>query len=64
MLILGRKKGEEIIIEDGRIVITVLEVRGGKVRLGFKASEGISIHRSEVHEAIQLENKKAQWGGN
>jgi carbon storage regulator len=52
MLVLSRKKEESIVI-DGNIVITVVEVRGDKVRLGIQAPREIPIHRSEVHEAIK-----------
>lgn len=51
MLVLSRKKNESIII-DGKIVITVIEVRGDKVRLGIQAPREIPIHRSEVYEAL------------
>jgi carbon storage regulator len=55
MLVLSRKQDETIVIDNGRIVITVVELRGDKVRLGFQADKSISIHRSEVHDAIQRE---------
>ncbi len=51
MLVLSRKKNETIIIDD-HIVITVVEIRGDKVRLGIEAPKEIPIHRSEVHAAI------------
>jgi carbon storage regulator len=54
MLVLSRKKNETIIIDD-HIVITVVEIRGDKVRLGIEAPKEIPIHRSEVHAAIQAE---------
>ena len=52
MLVLSRKKNESIIIDDN-IVITVVEVRGDKVRLGIEAPKEIPIHRSEIYDAIQ-----------
>jgi carbon storage regulator len=52
MLVLSRKKNESIVIDD-RIVITVVEVRGDKVRLGIEAPRDVPIHRSEVYEAIR-----------
>lgn len=51
MLVLSRKKNESIII-DGKITVTVIEVRGDKVRLGIEAPKEITVHRREVHEAI------------
>ena len=54
MLVLSRKKNECIIIDDN-IVITVVEVRGDKVRLGIEAPQEVPIHRSEIYEAIQSE---------
>lgn len=52
MLVLSRKKDERIIINDN-IVVTVLEVRGDKVRLGFEAPKDVPIHRKEIYEAIK-----------
>lgn len=49
MLVLSREKGESIIIGDGTIEIVVLEVRGNKVRLGFKADRTIDINRQEIY---------------
>ncbi|MCL4113144.1 UNVERIFIED_CONTAM: hypothetical protein GTU68_061608 [Idotea baltica] len=54
MLVLSRKKNESIVI-DGNIVVTIIEVRGDKVRLGIEAPREVPIHRSEVFDAIQGE---------
>lgn len=51
MLVLSRKKNERIVI-DGSIVITIVDVRGDKVRLGIEAPRDVAIHRQEVYEAI------------
>lgn len=51
MLVLSRKKNESIIINDD-IIITVVEIRGDKVRLGIQAPASVSVHRREVYEAI------------
>jgi carbon storage regulator len=51
MLVLSRKKNESIVIADC-IVVTVVDVRGDKVRLGIEAPREIPVHRSEVHAAI------------
>ncbi len=54
MLVLSRKKNESIVIDD-TIIITVVEIRGDKVRLGIEAPKEIPVHRSEVYAAIQNE---------
>ncbi|WP_341202116.1 carbon storage regulator CsrA [Planomicrobium okeanokoites] len=58
MLVLGRKKGESIIIDD-QIEIIVTSVEGETVKLGIEAPKQITIHRKEVYLEIQEENKKA-----
>jgi carbon storage regulator len=58
MLVLSRQRDESIIIGDN-IVITVVDVRGDKVRLGIEAPREVSVHRREIYEAIQRENKQA-----
>lgn len=55
MLVLSRKINESIIINDD-IVVTVIEVRGDKVRLGIEAPREVSVHRQEVYEAILRQN--------
>ena len=51
MLVLSRKKNESIVINND-IVITVVEIRGDKVRLGIVAPKDVPVHRQEVYEAI------------
>lgn len=51
MLVLSRKKNESIIINDN-IIVTVIEIRGDKIRLGIEAPKDVSVHRREVYEAI------------
>ena len=58
MLVLSRQRDESIIIGDN-IVVTVVDVRGDKVRLGIDAPREVSVHRREIYEAIQRENKQA-----
>lgn len=52
MLVLSRKKNEVIRVGDD-VVITVVEIRGDKVRLGIEAPSKIKVHRQEVYDAIQ-----------
>lgn len=57
MLVLSRKKDEKIVIKEN-IVITVVEVRGDKVRLGIEAPRDVSVHRHEVWVAINRTNEQ------
>ena len=52
MLVLSRKKDERIVI-GGNIVITVIDIRGDKVRLGIEAPHDVPVHRQEVYDAIK-----------
>jgi carbon storage regulator len=52
MLVLSRKINESIIIRDD-IIVTVIEIRGDKIRLGIEAPKNITVHRQEVYDAIQ-----------
>jgi carbon storage regulator len=54
MLVLSRKKNELIRIDDN-ITITVLEIRGDKVRLGIEAPKDVAVNREEIYQAIQKE---------
>src|SRR5947207_15800999 len=58
MLVLSRHRDESIMIGDD-IVITIVDIRGDKVRLGIDAPSDIPVHRQEVYDAIQRENRKA-----
>ena len=61
MLVLTRKAGEGIIIGDD-IKITVVELKGGGVRIGIDAPREMKVHRQEVFDRIKQENKEAtQW---
>ena len=64
MLVLSRKIDEQIVIADN-IVITVVEIRGDKIRLGIDAPKHVPVHRKEVYEAIQKElgQKSAEASG-
>lgn len=58
MLVLSRQRDETIMIGD-EIEITVVEIRGDKVRLGITAPTRIAVHRKEVYDAIRAENQRA-----
>lgn len=58
MLVLSRQRDETIMIGD-EIEITVVDIRGDKVRLGINAPTRIAVHRKEVYEAIKNENEQA-----
>ena len=65
MLFLSRQRDESIVIGD-KVVVTIVDIRGDKVRLGIQAPGEIPVHRQEVYEAIQRENRKTgqlQSGG-
>ena len=58
MLVLSRQRDETIMIGDD-IEVTVVDIRGDKVRLGINAPKEIAVHRKEVYEAIRRENREA-----
>ena len=59
MLVLSRHRDESIIIGDD-IVITVVDIKGDKVRLGITAPIEIPVHRQEVYEAIQRQRAEGE----
>ena len=58
MLVLTRKVGEGIAIGDD-IKIVVMQIKGKQVRLGIKASPQTAVHREEIYQKIQDENRAA-----
>ena len=58
MLVLGRRTGENIRIGDD-IKVIVLEVRGGQIKLGIEAPLSVQVHREEIYERIQRQNRRA-----
>ncbi len=58
MLVLSRQRDETIMIGDD-IEITVVDIRGDKIRLGIEAPADVAVHRKEVYEAIRRENEQA-----
>jgi carbon storage regulator len=61
MLVLSRRKDETIVINDN-IVVTVVDIQGDRVRLGFDAPEEVTIHRREVYEQIQKSKAASEAG--
>ena len=57
MLVLSRNINESIVIGDD-VKVTIIGVRGDKVRLGIEAPREISVHRLEIYETIQREKKE------
>lgn len=54
MLVLSRKRDEVIMIGD--IAVTIVDIRGDKVRIGIAAPKDVPVHRLELYEAIQRQN--------
>ena len=59
MLVLSRQKDESIMVGDD-VEITIVDVRGDKVRLGINAPRNISVHRKEIYIAIQKEKQNQE----
>lgn len=59
MLVLSRHRDESIMIGD-EIVVTVVDIRGDKVRLGIEAPTQIPVHRQEIYDAIQREKQRGE----
>ncbi|MCH8193124.1 MAG: carbon storage regulator CsrA [Planctomycetes bacterium] len=59
MLVLSRQRDESIMIGDD-VEITIVDVRGDKVRLGITAPKSIPVHRREIYDAIQREKAAAK----
>lgn len=58
MLVLSRKKGDSIIIDDN-IEVTIVDISGEQVKLGINAPKNISIYRKEIFMQIKEENKSS-----
>lgn len=61
MLVLSRQRDESIMIGDD-VEITIVDVRGDKVRLGITAPKNIPVHRREIYDAIQREKGQTSEG--
>jgi len=59
MLVLSRKKGESVII-SGNIEVSILEISGDSVKIGFNAPPEIKVYRREIHDAMKEETSKSR----
>ena len=55
MLVLSRRRDQTLVIGDN-VEVTVLEIKGGQVRLGINAPKSVSIHRGEIHDKVIQES--------
>jgi carbon storage regulator len=62
MLVLSRKPGESVVI-DGRIKVKIVRLDGDVVKIGIEAPADVPIHRQEVYDEIQLNNRQALQSG-
>jgi carbon storage regulator len=62
MLVLTRKTGESINIGDD-VKISIMEIKGRSVRIGIEAPKSMVIHREEIYQKIQEENRLASESG-
>ncbi len=62
MLILTRRVGETLMVGD-EVTVTVLGVKGNQVRLGVNAPKHVAVHREEIYNRIQGEEKQEKSGG-
>jgi carbon storage regulator len=59
MLVLSRRRDQAIMVGDD-VEVTVVDIRGDKVRLGINAPRDVAVHRKEVFEAIKRENRSSR----
>lgn len=59
MLVLSRKIGEKIVIPQQNITLTVLEIRGDRIRLGITAPADVTVHRQEIWQKIHQADEPA-----
>ena len=57
MLVLSRRRSEEIVLNGGEIIIQVVQIKGGAVRIGVTAPDNVSVNRREIHDRIAREKK-------
>jgi carbon storage regulator len=59
MLVLTRSVGERLIINNGEIKLSVLEIKGNQVRIGIDAPKKVAIHREEIFNRIKKSEEEA-----
>ena len=62
MLVLTRSIGERLIINNGEVKVSILEIKGNQVRLGVKAPRDVGVHRKEVYARIMQEGAPENTG--
>lgn len=55
MLVLTRGKGEKVLIDNGKVIVEVVEIRNNRVRLGFTCPTDMPVHREEVYETMKAQ---------
>lgn len=65
MLVLSRKLNEVIVVGEGvnQVRIVIVDIRGDKCRVGIEAPKNVSVHRQEVHDAIERESAREKEKG-
>ena len=57
MLVLTRSIGERLVINNGEVKVSILEIKGNQVRLGIEAPRNVSVHREEIYERISSDGE-------
>jgi carbon storage regulator len=63
MLVLSRKAGEKIIVNDGEIVFTLVSIQGGQAKIGIDAPSSVPIHREEIYKKVVSDGRKNKISG-
>lgn len=58
MLVLTRSVNERLIINNGEITLSVLDIRGNQVRIGIDAPKNVTVHREEIYLRIKAEEEE------
>jgi carbon storage regulator len=59
MLVLSRKEGEQIVMPDQEVIVTIVAIRGNRVRIGVTAPAGVSVYREEILRAEEADAKRS-----